>query len=83
MSARLGGFEIAAGGQKNIKGCCRGHQSSIKGSNDRHTCSSIPAQAAVDLSALLFTVVPFLLFISFSGSKPIERVQTQSRRPTL
>lgn len=84
MSARLGGFQIAAGGQKNITGCRRWHKSSVKGSNDRHTCGWIPAQAAVDLSALLFTVVPFLFFfISFSGSKAFEGVQTRSRHPTL
>lgn len=84
-SARLGGFEIAAGGQKNITGCLRWHRSSVKGRNDRHTCSWIPAQAAVDLSALLFTVVPFLFFffISLSGSKVFETVQTRSRHPTL
>lgn len=63
VSARLGGFQIAAGGQKNIMGCRRWHKSPVKGSNDRHTCSWIPAQAAVDLSALLFTAVPFLFFL--------------------
>lgn len=62
VSARLGGFQIAAGGQKNITGRRRWHKSSVKGCNDRHTCFWIPAQAAVDLSALLFTVVPFLFF---------------------
>lgn len=62
VSARLGGFHIAAGGQKNITGCRRWHKSSVRGSNDRHTCSWIPAQAAVDLSALLFNVVPFFFF---------------------
>lgn len=68
--ARQGGFQIAAGGQKNITGCRRWHKSSVKGCNDRHTCAWVPAQAALDLSALLFTVGPFLFFFSIRSVDP-------------